>query len=120
MMRTCKKCCQEKDIESFVKSKVCRYGRAYTCNDCHNAKGYAWREQNPSKAKEIARRATKKRDPVRKKFNESKPEQKMKAAGRGRAYRKRYPERIKAHNDKTNGTMKLFRIEKTLGYFDYD
>jgi len=45
-MRVCRKCGEEKPLSEFVKSKVCRHGRSWTCRECENARGRRWKEKN--------------------------------------------------------------------------
>jgi hypothetical protein len=71
-MKTCKRCCEAKDLSSFYKDKSRKDGyhcyckpcaketktAAYQKNKTHYAKkARQWKEANPEKAKEVARKA---------------------------------------------------------------
>lgn len=46
MLRICKKCGQEKELELFTKTKACRLGYGHTCRKCSTANSSKWKKQN--------------------------------------------------------------------------
>jgi len=55
MKRTCKKCGETKEIEAFVSSKMCNFGRTFECRECHKEYARKWREINGDRIREESR-----------------------------------------------------------------
>ena len=66
MKRVCKKCGEEKYIESFVKSKWCKYGYCFTCKKCQSKINLLYYKENREHIIEYQSKWSLKRYPNRK------------------------------------------------------
>lgn len=55
-MKKCSKCGEVKPLDAFAKNASKKDGKSYLCRECTNEAMRLWREANPEKARENARR----------------------------------------------------------------
>jgi superfamily II helicase len=98
MLRVCKKCHVEKDLELFAKHKKCNLGRLHECKDCKNKYLLQRYYKNPEKYVEVQKKSLSKRKSEGKDVHKPTKD-----------YRKRYPERHNA-KQRERAALKLNRI----------
>lgn len=55
-MKTCSDCGEEKDLDSFSKSKAGKFGRTSKCKECQRVYAAAWRKDNKEERAEYNRK----------------------------------------------------------------
>ena len=106
MKRTCKKCGVEKDIEEFVKVRLCRFGRSYRCKECESKIHGIYHNKNKERILEYRRQYYNKNKEQVSEYNRLyRAENKEQSSEHNRLYRAENKEQVSEY-------QRLYRAEK--------